>query len=176
MYCHCDTNNRAPRWTFTNPCKPEVRPGARKESASTTWQAASAMNARDTTKVYIWRLYNWCGLTLYRKCHSHNTPGKRHNTAWVEPLPGKRNKCDKNVKYKRTDVLSLWHKYFNVVCIVMCHSWQDSERVVNARSLWPSGLCVQLESQRIAGSIPDWDKYFHFESLFVSLLYSSAEP
>ena len=28
------TINRAPRWTFRDPCKPEVRPGAREESAS----------------------------------------------------------------------------------------------------------------------------------------------
>ena len=54
MHCHCGTNNRAPRWTFTDPCKPEVRPGAREESASPAWLAAPAMNARDTTKVYIW--------------------------------------------------------------------------------------------------------------------------
>ena len=27
MHCHCGTNNRAPQWTFTDPCKPEVRPG-----------------------------------------------------------------------------------------------------------------------------------------------------
>ena len=26
MHCHCGTNNRAPRWTFTDPFKPEVRP------------------------------------------------------------------------------------------------------------------------------------------------------
>ena len=39
MHCHCGTNNRAPRWTFTDPCKAEVRPGAREESAS---QRASA--------------------------------------------------------------------------------------------------------------------------------------
>ena len=45
MHCHCGTNNRAPRWTFTNPCKPEVRPGAREESASPAWLAAPAMNA-----------------------------------------------------------------------------------------------------------------------------------
>ena len=31
MHRHCGTNNRAPRWTFTDPCKPEVRPGAREE-------------------------------------------------------------------------------------------------------------------------------------------------
>ena len=76
MHCHCGTNNRAPRWTFTDPCKPEVRPGAREESASPAWLAAPAMNVRDTTKVYIWRLDTGCRLTLYRKCHSHNTPGK----------------------------------------------------------------------------------------------------
>ena len=46
-------NNRAPRWTFTDPCKPEVIPGAREESASPAWLAASAMNARDTTNVYM---------------------------------------------------------------------------------------------------------------------------
>ena len=56
MHCHCGTNNRAPRWTFTDPCKPEVRPGTREESASPAWLAAPVMNARDTTKVYIWRL------------------------------------------------------------------------------------------------------------------------
>ena len=37
MHCHCGTNNRAPRWTFTDPCKLEVRPGAREESASPAW-------------------------------------------------------------------------------------------------------------------------------------------
>ena len=56
MHCHCGTNNRAPQWTFTDPCKPEVRPGDREESASPAWLAATAMNARETTNVYIWRL------------------------------------------------------------------------------------------------------------------------
>ena len=56
MHCHCGINNRAPQWTFTDPCKPEVRPGAREESGSPAWLAAPAMNARDTTKVYICRL------------------------------------------------------------------------------------------------------------------------
>ena len=88
MKCHCGTNNRVPWWTFTDPCKPEVVPGAREESASPAWIAAPAMNARDTTKVNIWRLDTGCGPTLYRKCHSHNTPGKRHNNTGVEPLAG----------------------------------------------------------------------------------------
>ena len=88
MHCHCGTNNGAPRWTFMDPCKPEVRPGAQEESASPAWLAPPAMNARDTTKVYKWRLDTGCGSTLYRNCHSHNTPGKRHNNTWVEPLAG----------------------------------------------------------------------------------------
>ena len=60
MHCHCGTNNRAPRWIFTDPCKQELRPGAREESASPAWLAAPTMNARDTTKVYT--VYG--GLTL----------------------------------------------------------------------------------------------------------------
>ena len=39
MHRHCGTNNRAPWWTFMDPCKPEVRPGAREESASPAWPA-----------------------------------------------------------------------------------------------------------------------------------------
>ena len=58
------------------------------ESASPAWLAAPAMNVRDTTKVYIWRLDTGCGPMLYRKCHSHNTQGKRHENTWVEPLAG----------------------------------------------------------------------------------------
>ena len=53
MYCHCGTNNRAQRRTFTDPCKPEVRQGTREESVSNDWLAIPAMNARDTTRVYI---------------------------------------------------------------------------------------------------------------------------
>ena len=76
MHCHCGTNNRAPRWTLTDHCKPEVRPGAREESASSAWLAAPAMNARNKTKVIF---DTGCGPTLYWKCHSHNTHGQRHN-------------------------------------------------------------------------------------------------
>ena len=45
MHCHFGTNKRAPRWTFTDPYKPEVRPGAREEWASPAWPATAAMNA-----------------------------------------------------------------------------------------------------------------------------------
>ena len=79
MQCHCGTNNRAPRWTFTDPCKPEVRPGVREESASPAWIAAPAMNARDTTKVYIWRLDTGCGPTLYKNVTATTHQEKRHN-------------------------------------------------------------------------------------------------
>ena len=106
MHCHCDTNNRAPRWTFTDPCKPEARPGAREESASPAWLAAPAMNACDTTKgIYGGlTLEAWCGPTLYRKCHSHTTPGKRHNNTWVEPFAGN---CTTSSTWQREQV---WQK------------------------------------------------------------------
>ena len=63
MHCHCGTNNRAPRWTFMDPCKPKSRPGAREESVSPAWPAAPAMNARDTKKcIYITPIYFWYNL------------------------------------------------------------------------------------------------------------------
>ena len=113
MHCHCGTNNKAPQWTFMDPCKPEVRPGAREESASPAWLAAPAMNARDTTKVYIWRLDTGCGPTLYRKCHSHNTPGKRHNNTWVEPLAGN---CTTSSTRQREQVINVLHIGIYLCC------------------------------------------------------------
>ena len=97
MHCRCGTNNRAPRWAFTDPCKQEVRPGAREESASPAWLSAPAMNPRNTTKVYIWRFDTGCGPTLYRKCHSHTTPGKgiiplESNPSWGTVLPAPHGK------------------------------------------------------------------------------------
>ena len=56
MHCHRGTNNRAPQWTSTDSRKPEARPGAREEPASPAWPTEPAINACDTTKVYIWRL------------------------------------------------------------------------------------------------------------------------
>ena len=113
MHRHCGTNNRAPRWTFTDPCKPEVRPGAREESASPAWLAAPAINARNTTNVYILRLDTGCGPTLYRKYHSHNTPEKgiitlesNPSRGTVLPAPhGKGNKCNRSFWY--IDILNI---------------------------------------------------------------------
>ena len=51
MHCHCGTNNRAPLRTFTDPCKPEVRPGAREESASPAWLAAPTWLAYHKIKI-----------------------------------------------------------------------------------------------------------------------------
>ena len=126
MHCHCGTNNRAPLWTFTNHCKPEVRPGVQEESASPAWLAASAINARDTTIVYI---HVHGGLTLdvdYIEsvtATTHQEKGiitleSNPSRGTVLPaLQGKGNKCDKNVKYKKnwctvTEVLSgLFQEY-----------------------------------------------------------------
>ena len=90
MHCHCCTNNRAPRWTFTDPCEPEVRPGAREESASPAWLAAPAMNARDTTKVYIWWLDTGCGPTLYDRL-SLNFLGMFLSSFWICVQSRKKN-------------------------------------------------------------------------------------
>ena len=123
MHRHCGTNNRAPRWTFTDPCKPEVRPGAREESASPAWLAAPAMNARDTTKMYKWRLDTGCGPILYRKRHSHNTPGKRHNSTWVEPLAGSIGRThpwasNRNlIKFGYVDSAEAYHRERSLVMI-----------------------------------------------------------
>ena len=136
MHCHCGTNNRAPRWTFTDPCKPEVRPGAREVSASPAWLAAPVINAHDTTKVYIWMLDTGCGPTLhvYRKCHSHNTPGKgiitlesNPSRATVLPAPhDKGNKCDKNIKYKlqvQCTLKFVMNTHYNVIYALRSHDF-----------------------------------------------------
>ena len=97
MHCYCGTNNRAPRWTFTDPCKPDVRPGAREESASPAWLAAPAMNARDTTKVYIWRLDTGCGPTLYRKCYSHKSTHPEKGIIKHFPFQQHQDECIGNI-------------------------------------------------------------------------------
>ena len=106
MHRHCGNNNRAPRWTFMDPCIPEVRPGAREESASPAWLAATAMNARDTTKVYVWRLDTGFGPTLYRKCHSHNTPGKRNYNIQLKKTFFKKQLTVKNKQNRKNKYLT----------------------------------------------------------------------
>ena len=107
MHHHCGTNNRAPWWTFKDPYRPEVRPGAQEESAFPAWLAAPTMNARDITKVYIYG-----GLTLDVDQHyignvtatTHQEKGiitleSNPSRGTVQPAPhSKGNKCDKNVK------------------------------------------------------------------------------
>ena len=106
------------RWTFTDPCIPEVRPGAREESASPARLVAPAMNVRDT------KMGIYGGLTLDVDRHyigsatatTHQEKGimaleSNPSRGTVLPAPhGKGNKCDKNVNYERTDALSLWHQ------------------------------------------------------------------
>ena len=75
-----------------------------------TWLAAPAMNARDTTKVYIWKLDTGCGPILYRKCHSHNTQGKRHNNTWDEPPPPRGELYCQLHMAKGTIATKMWKK------------------------------------------------------------------
>ena len=141
MHCHCGTNNRAPRWTFTDPCKPEVRPGAREESSSPAWLAAPAMNSRDTTKVYIWRLDTGCGPTLYIgsvTATTHQEKGiitleSNPSRGTVLPAPrGKRNKCEK--KCQRNMVPMLQNTF---VCLL--DGWDFVNRFIHTN--WMDVVC-----------------------------------
>ena len=66
MHRHFGTNNRAPRRAFTDPCKPEVRPGAREKSASPAWLAApaSAILVLSTSNSFS-QVLSEC---VYKKC------------------------------------------------------------------------------------------------------------
>ena len=164
MHCHCGTNNRAPCWTLTDPCKPKVRPGAREESASPDWIAAPAMNARDTTKVYIWRFDTGCGPTLYRKCHSHNTPVKRHNKTWVEPLAGNCTTSSTRQNYLKCHFVHERHKFIRSItdfnhmyCIIQCKN-RSTEGCSKLKS--PETRQVQeiLVSTLEHLQVPKWDR------------------
>ena len=48
-----------------DPCKPELRTGAREASASPAWLAAPTMNARDITKVYQSLCRDWSSTGLF---------------------------------------------------------------------------------------------------------------
>ena len=112
MHCHCGTNNRAPRGTFKDPCKLKVRPGAREESVSTAWLAAPAMNARNTTKVYVygdltldvdWHYIGSVTATTHHEKGIITLESNPSRGTALTALHGKGHKCDKNGKYKRTD-------------------------------------------------------------------------
>ena len=53
MHCHCGTYNRAPRWTFTDPCKTQVRPGAREESADVNGMWTHFSKCSDTISTCV---------------------------------------------------------------------------------------------------------------------------
>ena len=75
MHCHCGTNNRAPRWTFTDPCKPEVRPGAREESASPAWLAAQKVIINHISSLYtLYKQFRDLGSFPYRSPFGKQIP------------------------------------------------------------------------------------------------------
>ena len=147
-----------------------MRPGAREESASPAWLAAPAMNARDTTKVYKWRLDTGCGPTLYRKCHSHNTPRKRHNNTWVEPLAGN---CTTSSTRQREQV---WQKckIQKIWCTVTVaptiehhggHSWTPA----NQRWDQVSGRCLSSTDAMLL-----WNKHQSTRALHILKINENA--
>ena len=100
-----------------DPCKPEVRPGAREESASPAWLATPAMNARDTTKgkhrgltLDVERYYIGSVTATTHKEKGIITLESNPSRGTVLPAPQGKVNCDKNVKFKRADALSLWHQ------------------------------------------------------------------
>ena len=74
------------------------------------------MNARDTTKVYISEFTldvdgHYISVTATTKEKGIITLESNPSRGTVLPAPhSKGNKCDKNVKYRITDALSLWHQ------------------------------------------------------------------
>ena len=63
-------------------------------------------------------------------------------------------------------------------CIVICYSWQNSERVLNATNQlprWPSGLGVRLVSQGPLARFPAEKYIFILSFWLVSVPYSSAD-
>ena len=120
MHCHCGTNNRAPRWTFTDPCKPEVRPLRCPGVVSVSCLASRTRHECPRQNESV--LYGDLKLDVDRRfivsvtvtTHQEKaiiTLESNPSRGTVLPAPHcKGNKCDKNVKCKRTDTLSLWHQ------------------------------------------------------------------
>ena len=73
MYCHCGTKNIAPRWTFTDPCKPEVRQGAREESVK------SVRITKDKISLFI-------SLTVLIWCHKCCEIEDKKEEIWPSPM------------------------------------------------------------------------------------------
>ena len=165
MHCQSGTNNRAPRWTFMDPCKPEVRPSAREEWASLVWLDPPAMNARDTTKVYIWGLDTGCWPTLYRKCHSRNTPGKRHNNTRVESFTGN---CTTSSTRQREQVWQKCKIQKNWCTVSLAptiehhagHSWIPAIKSLDQKC--PGGVSVSCLASRTRHEYPR-----HNESVYI---------
>ena len=145
--------------SITDPCKPEVRPGAREESASPAWLAAPAMNAHDTTKVFKWKLDTGCGPTLYRKCHSHNTPGKRHNNTWVEPLAGN---CTTSSTRQREQVWQKCKIQKNWCTVTVAPTIEHHGLKLNLKSYW-------IVSRTVMKITATYQSYINFGSIFFLL-------
>ena len=87
MHCHCGINNKAPRCTFTNRCKPDVRPGAREESASPSWLSAPSWMPSTQERVYM-EAWHWMWTDTISEVSQLQHTRKKNNNTWVEPLTG----------------------------------------------------------------------------------------
>ena len=172
MHCHCGTNNKAPRWTFTDPCKPEVRPGAREESAYPARLAAPAMNARDTTKVYIWYIQTtWRVSLLVDQWVPMGTCSKSQRSTSVDP------KRFESIKIFRVKVdwichfMGLIHIPFGFTLI--WHFWGITFRFL-IYFFWPRFTNEDFEPEMSISSImlidSDFNRCMHLSRILFSFL------
>ena len=103
MHCHCCTNNRVPSWTFIDPCKPELRPGAREESASPAWLAAPATlrnvygvgsptvgTTSSSVRLHICAVTYMTEISLHVALNNQSDSSDKSNTTSVSPACRKR--------------------------------------------------------------------------------------
>ena len=58
MFRHCGTNKKPPQWTFTDPCKPEVSPGAR-DNYKKNVSKCKAFEETSFSKLFYYKYEDW---------------------------------------------------------------------------------------------------------------------
>ena len=144
MQCHYGANKRAPRLTFTDPWKP-CAPGI--VNVSCLASDTRHESPRHNESVYI-EAWHWMWTTLYRKWSVTATTHQEKGIITLESIPsrgtvlpaphGKGNKCDKNVKYNRTDALSLCHQQYSTMVDI------HGPLQIRGESWWESNFRSQL--------------------------------
>ena len=102
--CHCGTNNRAPRWTFMDPCKSEVRAGVREESLY--YVCIAAVNQ---TEGMQWESQFYITLPMFL-CPILSGVGNLQ-WCWIESSKHSNTRKHQSVKYTPQNYF-FWRNYF----------------------------------------------------------------